>query len=306
MRRRRARRPARRRWPRAPRASATACRIHSPCSSTIGPSSRLSLCESTLPTTPSSRTNSPCCATRRPRRRRSVRWPKSSSPCSPTRRRGTCGSKRSPSRRRSRRHPGSRSASPARSSFRSCGPASGCSRAWSSSFPPPRSASSAWCATRPTLQPTIYAERLPDDLSNRQCFVIDPMLATGGSLIAAIDYLFERGAVDVTAICLIGAPEGLAAVEEATKGREVTIVLGALDEQPQRGRLHRPGTRRRRGPAVRHRRLTTAQNLIFQLGCKIVASMTDNVHALTSCEAPGTAGMMLMPGSVVACCRMCA
>jgi uracil phosphoribosyltransferase len=82
-----------------------------------------------------------------------------------------------------------------------------------------------------TLQPAIYAERLPDDLSNRQCFVIDPMLATGGSLIAAIEYLFARGAVDVTAICLIGAPEGLAAVEAATKGREVTIVLGALDEK---------------------------------------------------------------------------
>ncbi|GAB3039579.1 uracil phosphoribosyltransferase [Parafrigoribacterium mesophilum] len=82
-----------------------------------------------------------------------------------------------------------------------------------------------------TLKPAIYAERLPDDLSNRQCFVIDPMLATGGSLIAAIHYLFDRGAVDVTAICLIGAPEGLAAVEEATKGSEVAIVLGALDER---------------------------------------------------------------------------
>jgi len=82
-----------------------------------------------------------------------------------------------------------------------------------------------------TLQPSIYAERLPDDLSNRQCFVLDPMLATGGSLIAAIDYLLARGAVDVTAICLIGAPEGLAAVEKATAGRDVTIVLGALDER---------------------------------------------------------------------------
>ena len=76
-----------------------------------------------------------------------------------------------------------------------------------------------------------YAERLPDDLSNRQCFVLDPMLATGGSLIAAIEYLFARGAVDVTAVCLLGAPEGLAAVEKATEGRDVTIVLGALDEK---------------------------------------------------------------------------
>jgi len=83
-----------------------------------------------------------------------------------------------------------------------------------------------------TLQPTTYAERLPDDLSNRQCFVLDPMLATGGSLIAAIDFLFARGAVDVTAVCLIAAPEGLAAVEEAMAGRgDVTIVLGALDEK---------------------------------------------------------------------------
>lgn len=81
-----------------------------------------------------------------------------------------------------------------------------------------------------TLMPTTYAERLPDDLSNRQCFVLDPMLATGGSLVAAINYLFDRGAQDVTAICLLGTPEGLKAVDEATQGREVTIVLGALDE----------------------------------------------------------------------------
>ncbi len=82
-----------------------------------------------------------------------------------------------------------------------------------------------------TLQPTTYANRLPDDLSDRQCFVLDPMLATGGSLSAAIQYLFDRGAVDVTAICLLGAPEGLAAVEQQFEGREVTVVLGALDER---------------------------------------------------------------------------
>ena len=81
-----------------------------------------------------------------------------------------------------------------------------------------------------TLQPTTYAERLPEDLSNRQCFVLDPMLATGGSLTAAINFLLARGAVDVTAVCLIAAPEGLAAVETAMEGRDVTIVLGAVDE----------------------------------------------------------------------------
>jgi uracil phosphoribosyltransferase len=82
-----------------------------------------------------------------------------------------------------------------------------------------------------TLEPTTYAERLPDDLSDRQCFVLDPMLATGGSLGAAIEFLFDRGAVDVTAICLLAAPEGVAALEKATEGRDVTIVLGSLDER---------------------------------------------------------------------------
>ena len=81
-----------------------------------------------------------------------------------------------------------------------------------------------------TLLPETYAQRLPDDLSNRQCFILDPMLATGGSLVGAIEFLFERGAQDVTAICILGTPEGLAAVDKATEGREVTIVLGALDE----------------------------------------------------------------------------
>jgi uracil phosphoribosyltransferase len=82
-----------------------------------------------------------------------------------------------------------------------------------------------------TLQPTTYAERLPDDLSDRQCFVLDPMLATGGSLGAAIEFLFKRGAVDVTAICILAAPEGLEAVEKLTDGRDVTLVLGAVDER---------------------------------------------------------------------------
>src|SRR5680860_1757213 len=81
-----------------------------------------------------------------------------------------------------------------------------------------------------TLLASTSAERLPEDLSDRQCFVLDPMLATGGSLIAAIRFLFDRGAVDVTAICILAAPEGLAAVEKALAGREVTIVLGAVDD----------------------------------------------------------------------------
>ena len=82
-----------------------------------------------------------------------------------------------------------------------------------------------------TLQPYTYANRLPDDLTGRQVFIIDPMLATGGTLIDSIDYVFDRGATDVTCICLLGAPEGLAAVQEHVGERNVQIVLGALDEK---------------------------------------------------------------------------
>jgi uracil phosphoribosyltransferase len=82
-----------------------------------------------------------------------------------------------------------------------------------------------------TLEPFTYAERLPDDLTGRQVFIIDPMLATGGTLIDSINYVFERGATDVTAVCLLGAPEGLKAVEAAVGNKNVTVVLGALDEK---------------------------------------------------------------------------
>jgi uracil phosphoribosyltransferase len=82
-----------------------------------------------------------------------------------------------------------------------------------------------------TLQPYTYANRLPDDLTGRQVFIIDPMLATGGTLIDSIDYVFEKGATDVTCICLLGAPEGLAAVEKHLGNRDVKIILGALDEK---------------------------------------------------------------------------
>ena len=82
-----------------------------------------------------------------------------------------------------------------------------------------------------TLQPMTYAERLPQDLSGRQCYVLDPMLATGGSLGAAIQFLFDRGAKDVTAICLLGTPEGVEAIEKLVGDRDVTLVLGALDER---------------------------------------------------------------------------
>ncbi len=82
-----------------------------------------------------------------------------------------------------------------------------------------------------TLQPFTYANRLPDDLNGRQVYIIDPMLATGGTLIDSIDYVFERGATEVTAICLIGAPEGVEAVRAHVGSRNVNLVLGAMDEK---------------------------------------------------------------------------
>ncbi|WP_127843010.1 uracil phosphoribosyltransferase [Actinomyces wuliandei] len=82
-----------------------------------------------------------------------------------------------------------------------------------------------------TLEVETYANRLPEDLSGRQCFVIDPMLATGHTLVAAIDYLLERGARDVTAICLIAAPEGVSTLEAAVGQRaNVTVVTAAVDD----------------------------------------------------------------------------
>jgi uracil phosphoribosyltransferase len=84
-----------------------------------------------------------------------------------------------------------------------------------------------------TLQASTYAERLPEDLSGRQCYVLDPMLATGGTLAAAIKFLTTRGADDITAICLLAAPEGLARLEEELDGHDVpvTVVTAALDER---------------------------------------------------------------------------
>jgi len=82
-----------------------------------------------------------------------------------------------------------------------------------------------------TLAATTYATRLPDDLAARQCFVLDPMLATGGTLVAATSLLLDRGAVDVTAICLLAAPEGLAFMDAALGSAPVTVVTAAVDER---------------------------------------------------------------------------
>ncbi|RCK68464.1 uracil phosphoribosyltransferase [Desertihabitans brevis] len=84
-----------------------------------------------------------------------------------------------------------------------------------------------------TLQPVTYAERLPEDLSGRQCYVLDPMLATGGSLAGTIQFLVRRGADHITAICLLAAPEGIEHLREvlADLGVPCELVVAAVDER---------------------------------------------------------------------------
>ncbi len=84
-----------------------------------------------------------------------------------------------------------------------------------------------------TLEASTYADRIPGNLAGRQVFLLDPMLATGGTLISAIELMLQRGATKIVAITLLSAPEGIAAVENAFKNEEVdiTIVTGALDEK---------------------------------------------------------------------------
>jgi uracil phosphoribosyltransferase len=84
-----------------------------------------------------------------------------------------------------------------------------------------------------TLEAITYANRLPDDLSGRQCYVVDPMLATGGTLAMTIRYLADRGADDITAVTLLAAPEGIAHLEEVLADLDIpiTIVTGAMDER---------------------------------------------------------------------------
>ena len=84
-----------------------------------------------------------------------------------------------------------------------------------------------------TLEAITYANRLPDDLSGRQVYVLDPMLATGGSMADAIKFLIERGANDITAVTLLSAPEGIAHLQGALAdvAPRITLVTGAIDER---------------------------------------------------------------------------
>jgi uracil phosphoribosyltransferase len=82
-----------------------------------------------------------------------------------------------------------------------------------------------------TAEPSWYAERLPEDAAGRSVFVLDPMLATGGTLVAVVEALLGRGAEAVTCVCLLAAPEGIARVQAAFGDDRVSLVVAAVDER---------------------------------------------------------------------------
>ena len=80
-----------------------------------------------------------------------------------------------------------------------------------------------------TLKPVEYYCKMPADIADREIFVVDPMLATGGSSVAAIQMLKDRGCQKIHFMCIIAAPEGLKAMQEAHP--DVDIYVGSLDEK---------------------------------------------------------------------------
>lgn len=79
-----------------------------------------------------------------------------------------------------------------------------------------------------THQPVEYYCKMPQDIDKRQIFVVDPMLATGGSAVAAIDFIKQRGGKDIIFMCMIAAPEGIEALQKAHP--DVDIFIAAKDD----------------------------------------------------------------------------
>ena len=78
-----------------------------------------------------------------------------------------------------------------------------------------------------TLQPVEYYSKVPSDLSDRVCIVVDPMLATGGSVSFAVDYLKKKGAKDIRFLCLLAAPEGVGIMQK--NHPDVKVFTASLD-----------------------------------------------------------------------------
>ncbi|MGN0718264.1 MAG: uracil phosphoribosyltransferase [Anaerovoracaceae bacterium] len=90
-----------------------------------------------------------------------------------------------------------------------------------------------------THEPVEYYCKLPKDIEKRKIFVVDPMLATGGSAVAAIDFIKQRGGSDIVFMCLIAAPEGIEALQKAHP--DVDIYIAAKDEKLNENAYILPG-----------------------------------------------------------------
>ena len=90
-----------------------------------------------------------------------------------------------------------------------------------------------------THEPKEYYCKMPRDLDKRKIFVVDPMLATGGSAVAAIDFIKERGGKDIVFMCLIAAPEGLKVLMDAH--RDVDVYVACLDDHLNENKYIIPG-----------------------------------------------------------------
>jgi uracil phosphoribosyltransferase len=90
-----------------------------------------------------------------------------------------------------------------------------------------------------TKQPVTYYERFPEQIEGGTCIVIDPMLATGGSTVAAIDLLKQNGAENIVVICIVTCPEGIELVESAHP--DVMIYAAAIDEKLNENKYIVPG-----------------------------------------------------------------
>lgn len=90
-----------------------------------------------------------------------------------------------------------------------------------------------------THRPMPYLESLPEDLSTTPVMVLDPMLATGGSMVHTLELLVGRGAMDITAVCVVSAPEGIAAL--AGSGLPVRLVTAVIDDRLDENAFIVPG-----------------------------------------------------------------
>ena len=90
-----------------------------------------------------------------------------------------------------------------------------------------------------THLPVEYYCKLPTDVAERDLIVVDPMLATGGSSVAAIDFIKQRGCKSITLMCLVGCPEGIEAVQKAHP--DVNIYIAAIDERLNENKYIVPG-----------------------------------------------------------------